>query len=65
MRLLQAGAVMGVTMLATFALAQQAAVPYRDPSLSIDDRVKDLLSRMTLGPNSAETATVNLTVEPR
>jgi hypothetical protein len=35
-------------MLAPVALAQQAVPEYRDPALPIEQRVADLLSRMTL-----------------
>ena len=54
MRLLRVGGVIASVVLAAMALAQQSSVPYRDPSLSIDDRVKDLLSRMTLEEKIAQ-----------
>ena len=54
MRLLRVGGVIASVVLVTMALAQQSSLPYRDPSLSIDDRVKDLLSRMTLEEKIAQ-----------
>ncbi len=41
-------------LLTTALSAQQQAPRYRDPSLSIDDRVQDLLSRMTLEEKVAQ-----------
>src|SRR4029450_1606751 len=37
-----------VTTVAAAALAQDAPPPYKDPKRPIDERVKDLLGRMTL-----------------
>ena len=54
MRLLRVGGLIASVVLVTMALAQQSSLPYRDPSLSIDDRVKDLLSRMTLEEKIAQ-----------
>ena len=54
MRFWRVGVVIALGALASMALAQQTALPYRDASLSIDDRVKDLLSRMTLEEKIAQ-----------
>jgi beta-glucosidase len=40
--------------LPVFRSQAQARLPYRDPKLSIDDRVKDLLGRMTLDEKVAQ-----------
>jgi len=53
-RFLRVVAVIAIAVLGTAGLAQQTALRYRDASLSIDDRVKDLLSRMTLEEKIAE-----------
>ena len=42
------------TLLSTFASAQNSNVPYKDPKLPIDQRVKDLLGRMTLEEKVAQ-----------
>lgn len=47
-RLLRSTAFIALSLLVPRLSAQQSSPPYRDSTLSIDDRVKDLLSRMTL-----------------
>ena len=54
MGFVRVGVVIALPVLVSMAFAQQTTMRYRDASLSIEDRVKDLLSRMTLEEKIAE-----------